>query len=127
MPKIIQREDKRLIAARAAIVAASSLFAMVESSALNEECAAQLAQARTAHAALQKLLAAPLHLGRGRSHMTRLPSLLLPKSKIYAEYVGVPDRFKEDRLHMCTAGAHRDRSLFCVCWRVQCLESGLSS
>ena len=45
MPKIIQREDKRLIAARAAIVAASSLFGMVESSALNEECAAQLAQA----------------------------------------------------------------------------------
>ena len=32
-----------------------------------------------------------------------------------------------DRLHMCTAGAHRDRSLFVHVGLVRCRESGFSS
>ena len=90
---LTQSQKRR--AAAAACAAAEVLFIVCEMPA-DEEMRMQVASARQAYYELKALLETPLNGGRGRSLLPRLPTLNLPKNRIYSLYIEIPDRFKEE-------------------------------
>ena len=92
-PLSLQR--KRQVAATVS-VAAEVIFSMSEAALIDDEHRIKLASARKAYEELKAMLDGPLKGGRGRSLLPRLPTLKFPKNRIYAIYIEIPDRFKEE-------------------------------